>query len=127
MIDHESQYYDAIAKAVRAAVTDARCSPEKVSDLAYFPFFECVMMANPEDRDSRDLSNNENGARPMFQLDAYSNLSKGAKAQCKAMIAAAGTVLRSYGFARTYMTPETPPAVFGVTRYTARYEGLICE
>lgn len=125
MIDPERPIYDAVAKAVRLAVAGAVCSPQKVSELANFPFFEFVMLGNVEDVESRDLENNENAARVMFQADAYSNLARDAQTQCKAMIAACDTVLRPLGYFRSYMTPETPPAVSGVTRYTARYEGLI--
>ena len=63
----------------------------------------------------------ENAVNVMYQVDVYSNLNTGKKAQTKAIIALLDEVLAGYRFVRTFCNPVQNFNDATIYRMTARY------
>ena len=121
MIDPESEVFTTVATAMRATVNGLVCLPEAPNDIASYPCLILQQMDLSEVEDGRDLENNMNLARSMFQADVHSNSVGGSKSQCKNILALLTNEMGKIGYTLISTIPETPPAREGTTRYTARY------
>ena len=121
MIDHESEIFQACADAFRAEYPNGFISPEYVAKPPKMPAVMVSEMDNTVDERALDNGAIENAVNVMYQIDVYSNLSKGRKAQAKAIIALLDGVMAGRRFVRTYNAPT--PNLYDATVYriTARY------
>ena len=67
----------------------------------------------------------ENYADVMYQVDVYSNLNTGKKAQAKSIINAIDEQFARYGFTRTFLNPVPNMNDATIYRMTARYRGVV--
>lgn len=119
MIDIENQLYTLI-KAVLP--TGTSMSGEYPNNAA-FPLLTMEMKGNSTY--DRTYTGKENHAQTMFEFNAFSNKTSGAKAQCKSIIALVDAKMLSLGFSRTTYTfvPNLQDAT--VKRLTVRYTGVV--
>lgn len=127
MIDVESVVFQKCADAFRAAYPNGYIAPEYVSQPPKFPTVSVVEMDNNVDERAMDNGNIENAVNVMYQVDVYSNLNKGKKAQAKAIIALLDNVLAQYRFVRTYCNPVQNFNDATIYRMTARYRRRITD
>ncbi len=86
-----------------------------------FPLFRWLEMDNSVDNRAIDNGDIENAVNVMYQVDVYSNLNTGKKAQTKAIIALLDEVLAGYRFVRTFCNPVQNFNDATIYRMTARY------
>ena len=127
MIDVESVVFQKCADAFRAAYPNGYIAGEYVSKPPKFPAVMVVEMDNNVDERAMDNGNIENAVNVMYQVDVYSNLNKGKKAQAKTIIALIDEVLAQYRFIRTFCNPIQNMNDATIYRMTARYRRRITD
>lgn len=127
MIDVESVVFQKCADAFRAAYPNGFIAGEYVSQPPKFPAVMVVEMDNNIDERAMDNGNVENAVNVMYQVDVFSNLNKGKKAQAKAIIALIDEVLAQYRFIRTFCNPIQNMNDATIYRMTARYRRRITD
>lgn len=127
MIDVESAVFQKCADAFRAAYPNGFIAGEYVSQPPKFPAVMVVEMDNNIDERAMDNGNVENAVNVMYQVDVFSNLNKGKKAQAKAIIALIDDVLAQYRFIRTFCNPIQNMNDATIYRMTARYRRRITD
>ena len=127
MIDVESKVFQKCADAFRAAYPNGFIAGEYVAQPPKFPAVSVVEMDNNVDERAMDNGNIENAVNVMYQVDVYSNLNKGKKAQAKAIVALIDEVLAKYRFVRTFCNPIQNMNDATIYRMTARYRRRITD
>lgn len=127
MIDCEAKVFQACADAFRAAYPNGFIAGEYVAQPPKFPAVSVVEMDNNVDERAMDNGNIENAVNVMYQVDVYSNLNKGKKAQAKAIVALIDEVLAKYRFVRTFCNPIQNMNDATIYRMTARYRRRITD
>ena len=127
MIDCEAKVFQACADAFRTEYPNGYIAGEYVPQPPKFPAVAVVEMDNAVDQRALDNGNIENAANVMYQVDVYSNLITGKKAQAKAIIALIDRVLAQYRFVRTFCNPVQNFNDATIYRMTARYRRRITD
>lgn len=127
MIDCESIIFQKCADAFRAQYPNGFIAGEYVPQPPKFPAVSIVEMDNAVDQRALDNGNIENAVNVMYQVDVYSNLNTGKKAQTKAIIALIDEVLAQHRFVRTFCNPVQNMNDATIYRMTARYRRRITE
>jgi hypothetical protein len=127
MIDQEAKVFQACADAFRAAYPNGFIAGEYVAQPPKFPAVSIVEMDNAVDQRALDNGSVENAVNVMYQVDVYSNLNTGKKAQAKAIIALIDEVIAQYRFVRTFCNPIQNFNDATIYRMTARYRRRITE
>lgn len=127
MIDCEAKVFQACADAFRTAYPNGFIAGEYVAQPPKFPAVSVVEMDNNVDERAMDNGNIENAVNVMYQVDVYSNLNKGKKAQAKAIVALIDEVLAKYRFVRTFCNPIQNMNDATIYRMTARYRRRITD
>ena len=125
MIDVESQVFQQVADAFRATYPNGFIAGEYVSQPPKFPAVSVVEMDNVVYQNGIDSASIEDFAGVMYQVDVYSNLNKGKKAQAKAIIALIDEQFEQMGFARTFLNPIQNFNDATIYRMTARYQAVV--
>ena len=84
-------------------------------------------MDNNVDERAIDNGSIENAVNVMYQVDVYSSLNTGKKAQAKAIIALLDKVLSDHRFVRTFRNPVQNFNDATIYRMTARYRRKITD
>lgn len=124
MLDPEGILFTEIASALREAFEGIRVYPEETESPAAFPCVTFVQSSNTTYRRSLTGDNVEHHVNLLFSANAYSNVTSGAKQQCKDMITVIDDIMRSYGFVRT-MNDQMPNYERTISRRTARWSGIL--
>lgn len=127
MIDIESQVFQPIANLLRIQFRGIFVTGEYVRKPSTFPTVSIVEMDNmvlPRGRDSGMI---ENFAEVMYQVDVYSNLRNGRKAQCKAIIASIDAKFAELGFTRSFLNPVPNMDDATIYRMTGRYRAVVSK
>mgnify|MGYP000858740761 FL=1 len=119
MIDIENQLYTLI----KAVLPTGTSMSGEYSPNATLPLLTMEMKDNSTY--DRSYTMQENHVRTMFEFNAFSNKTSGAKTQCKNIIAKVDAEMLSLGFVRT--TYSFVPNLLDATvkRLTARYVGVV--
>lgn len=125
MTDVENQVFQRCADAFRAAYPNGFIAGEYVPQPPKFPAVSVVEMDNTIHTAGRDTANIENYADVMYQIDAYSNLSRGKKVQAKAIIALIDNEMAKMGFTRSFLNPVQNFNDATIYRMTARYRAVV--
>ena len=127
MIDHESAVFQKCADAFREAYPNGFITGEYVPQPPKFPAVSVVEMDNNVDERALDNGSIENAVNVMYQVDVYSNLNTGKKAQAKAIIKLIDEQLAAYRFVRTFCNPVQNFDDATIYRMTARYRRRITD
>lgn len=125
MIDVESQVFQACADAFRAAYPNGYIAGEYVPQPPKFPAVSIVEEDNSVYQRGMDSGAIENYANVMYQIDIYSNNTKGKKAQAKAIAALIDDVMARLGFTRTFLNPVQNMNDATIYRMTGRYRAVV--
>lgn len=121
MIDVEFEVFTKVATALRAAYSGIYVAGEYVNQPSKFPAVFILEMANTVRESTIDSGSSENHADLMYQVDVYSNLVKGKKAEAKEIMAAVDEQFARLGFIRTFCNPVPNFDDARIYRMTARY------
>ena len=127
MIDVEAQVFQMCADAFRAAYPRGYIAPEYVAQPPRFPAVMVEVSSNTVERRAMDNGSVENAANIMVEMNVYSNLNTGKKAQAKAIASLLDDVLAGHKFTRDFMNPIPNFNDATIYRVTARYERLITD
>lgn len=127
MIDIEQDVIDLLVDAFRAEygqkiyITD-----EDPSASSSFPCVSIKEIENTSVVGTQDSGGNDNHATITFQIDAYSNKSKGKKAQAKEIMNIVDGVFNDIGFTRIGSTPTSMNSAT-VYRLINRYIAVVSK
>ena len=121
MIDVESQVFQRVANAFRAAYPDGFIAGEYVAQPPKFPAVSLVEMENYVNRQGRDSGDIENFADVMYEANVYSNKAIGKKAECRAIAALIDEQMSALGFTRSFLNPIQNMNDATIYRMTGRW------
>lgn len=120
MIDIEPMVFE----TVKNAVSPVKCSPTYQDRSKVFPLVTVEEYDNSVYEKTQDSGNSENHARLLYEVNVYSNLTSGKKAQAKELMKKVDEVMAKMGFVRSYCSPTPNLSDSTVYRITARYKAI---
>ena len=127
MIDLESQLFTEIAVALRSAYPGITVYGEYVPAPAGLPSVSIVEMDNSTFLPTWSNRATEQYAFVMYEVNVYSNLTTGKKAQAKAIMNTIDTMLQAYGFERITVTPVQNMNDATIYRMVGRYRAVVSD
>ena len=127
MIDVENEIFSEILTVVRAAYPDIFMTGEYVKSPSSFPCVSLVEISNAVYRNSSTTSVEENHAAVTYEVNVYSNKSKGKKAQCREIMNVIDTRLAEIGFTRMMLEPVPNMEDATIYRMLGRYRAVVGE
>lgn len=124
MLDIESIIFDAVAKSLRTEFTGIFVSGDNVAAPTSFPAAAIVEEDNTDYERSMDAPDAENHVVLMYQVDAYSNKTKGRKAETKAIMSNIDATMKGFGFVRIASSPMNNMDN-SIYRMVARYRAVV--
>ena len=125
MIDVESEIFSAVAEAVKAVYPNIFITGEYVKSPSSFPCVSLVEISNAVYRNSSTNMVEENHAAVTYELNVYSNKSKGKKAECRAIADVADRKLAQIGFTRMMFEPVPNMEDATIYRMLGRYRAVV--
>lgn len=127
MIDCEYEVFNTVSKSVRAEYPDIYLTGEYVKSPPSFPAGSIVEMDNTVYSSTQTSSENENHASLMYEVNVYSNKTKGKKSECKEIIALVDKEMTNLGFSRTMLQPIPNMDDATIYRMIARYKAVVSK
>ena len=127
MIDVENEIFSEISTVVRAAYPDIFMTGEYVKSPSSFPCVSLVEISNAVYRNSSTTSVEENHAAVTYEVNVYSNKSKGKKALCREIMNVIDTRLAEIGFTRMMLEPVPNMEDATIYRMLGRYRAVVGE
>lgn len=127
MINIENEVFDIVSKKVREKYSDIYLTGEYVKSPPSFPASSIVEMDNTVYSLTQTSGENENHASVMYEVNVYSNKTKGKKTECKEIISIIDNEMTSLGFSRTVIQPIPNEADATIYRIIARYKAVVSK
>ena len=127
MINVENEIFDRVADSVRAAYPSAFISGEYIRTPSKFPFVSLIEMSNTAYDRTQSSGGLENHASVMYEVNVYSNKTRGKKSECKAIATLIDNELATLGFSRTMLQPIPNMDDATIYRMTGRYTAVISK
>lgn len=127
MINIESDVFGVVSKKTREKYPNIYMSGEYVKSPPSFPATSLVEMDNSMYTYTQTSSDNENHASVMYEVNTYSNKTKGKKAECKEIMAFIDHEMSSLGFVRIMLQPIPNMDDATIYRMTARYKAVVSK
>jgi len=125
MIDIENEVFTRAATPVWDAYPGSFVTGEYVKSPPSFPAVSIVEMDNTAYEKTQSSESGENHVTVTYEVNVYSNLVKGKKAEAKAIIAIIDKVMTSLGFTRIMLNPTPDMNDATIYRMTARYRAVV--
>ena len=127
MINIENEVFTKVSEKVRNKYPDIYLTGEYVKSPPSFPAGSIVEMDNTVYSTTQTCSGNENHASVMYEVNVYSNKTKGKKTECKEIISLIDEEMTSLGFTRTMLQPIPNMDDATIYRMTARYKAVVSK
>lgn len=127
MINVETEIFSSVANKVRAEYPDIFMTGEYVKSPSSFPSVSLVEMDNTVYTSTQTSTEIENHASLMYELDVYSNKTKGKKSECKAIASLIDKEMASFGFTRIMLQPIPNMDDATIYRIKGRYKAVISK
>ena len=125
MIDIEVDVYDIVYRKAVKRFPNLFMTGEYVRSPSSFPCSSLVEMDNTAYQRTQSSDSVENHAEVMYELNTYSNKTKGRKAECREIMVFLDSVMGSLGFTRIMMNPIPNLNDATIYRMTARYKAVV--
>ncbi len=125
MIDVESELFSTIQSAVRVEYPTLFMTSEYVKTPSSFPCVSLVEVDNTTLRSTQSSTEQENHVTVMYELNVYSNKTKGKKAECKEIVAFIDNLLMNRNFTRTMLEPVPNQDSATIYRMLGRYRAIV--
>jgi len=125
MIDVETEIFSAVATAVRAECPDIFITGEYVKTPSSFPAVSLVEISNTVYRETRTNTETENHVAVTYEVNIFSNLTKGRKSECRKIASLVDTEMTRLGFTRTMLQPVSNMADTSIYRMLGRYRAVV--
>ena len=126
MIDIESTVFSQVAAAFDAAYPNGYRYGDQTTTTPRFPCLKLEQVDNSTYEGSLDDAPTEHDAWILFEVNVYSNLTSGAKQQCKAIMDLVDQQLQGLNFVRLFCNPGKN-ADKKYFRMTARYRAVVSD
>jgi hypothetical protein len=127
MIDIENEVFNEVSTRVRERYPDIYMTGEYVKSPSSFPCVSLVEVDNAIFRNSQTSEGGENHAAVMYELNVYSNKTKGKKAECKEIVALIDEILMRYNFTRMMLEPIPNLNDATIYRMLGRYRAIVSK
>ena len=127
MINIENEVFSLVSARVREKYKDIYMTGEYVRSPSSFPHASLVEMDNTTYTLTQTGCGDENHASVMYEVDVYSNKTKGKKSECKDIISLIDEAMMSLGFTRTMLQPIPNMDDATIYRMTARYKAVVSK
>lgn len=124
MIDVETELFSEVEGKVREKYPDIYMTGEYVKSPSDFPCVSLVEVDNATFRNTQTAEGKENHAAVMWELNVYSNKTKGKKAECKEIIAFIDELLMERNFTRIMLEPVPNQDGATIYRMLGRYRAV---
>ena len=125
MIDIENEVFNAVATAIRAKYSKAFVTGEFVKSPSQFPCVSVMEVDNQVYRNTRSSSETENHAQLRYEINVYTNDTKGKKTKGRDILNCADEVMKSLGFTRIMARPVPNEQDATIFRMVGRYRALV--
>lgn len=126
MIDIESMVVDTVYNAVKTAYPKCDVTSEYNDTPSQFPCVQIVEADNYTYRKTQDNDLTEHHATVMYEINIFSNLKTGKKAEAKGISDVVDSTMQSMKFTRILKQP-IPNKDKTIYRIVARYEAVVGE
>lgn len=127
MIDMENEIFNEVSERVRVKFPNIFMTGEYVKSPSSFPCVSLVEADNATFRNSQTSDGKENHAAVMYELNVYSNKTKGKKAECKEIVAFIDEILMELNFTRLMLEPVPNQDEATIYRMLGRYRAVISK
>lgn len=127
MIDVENEIFSAVSEVVRATYPKVFMTGEYVKSPSSFPCVSLVEISNAVYRNSSTTTVEENHAAVTYEVNVYSNKSKGKKAECREIVNVIDRKLAEIGFTRMMLEPVLNMEDATIYRMVARYRAIVSK
>ena len=127
MIDIEAEIFNEVASAVKEKYPDIFITAEYVRSPSVFPCVSLVEVDNTSLAETQTSCSQENHVTVMYELNVYSNKTKGKKAECKEIAAFIDEILVNLNFSRTMLEPVPNEDSATIYRMLGRYRAIISK
>lgn len=127
MINIEEELFSDVSKAVRSSYPKIYMVGEYVKSPSSFPCVSIIEMDNSVYTKTQTSTQDENHCQVMYEVNVYSNKTKGKKAECKSIISIIDDKMLSFGFTRTMLQPIPNMDDATIYRMVARYSGVVSK
>lgn len=127
MIDIENELFYEVSEKVRAEFPNIFMTGEYVKSPSSFPCVSLVEVDNAVFRKTQTNEGRENHAAIMYELNVYSNKTKGKKAECKKIAAFIDNLLMERNFTRTMLEPVPNQDEATIYRMLGRYRAVVSK
>lgn len=127
IIDLETEIFSEVAKKVREKFSNIFVTGEYVKSPPSFPCVSIVEIDNATFRNTQTTEGKENHAAVVYELNVYSNKTKGKKAECKEIAAFIDDLMMGLNFTRTMLEPVPNQNDATIYRMLGRYRAVISK
>lgn len=127
MIDIESEVFSIISTKVRAKYAGIFITGEYVKSPPSFPCVSLLEADNAVYRNTRTADSMENHATLLYEVNIYSNKTKGKKAECKDIASIIDSEFARLGFTRTMLNPIPNEEDATIYRMVGRYKAIVSK
>ena len=127
MIDVEADIFNEVSQRVRDKYPGIFMTGEYVRSPSSFPCVSLIEVDNSTLRDTQTNEGKENHVVVVYELNVYSNKTKGKKAECKEIIGFIDEILMGLNFTRIMMEPIPNQDDVTVYRMLGRYRAVISK
>lgn len=127
MIDIESDVFSKISEKVRTKYPDIYVTGEYVKSPSSFPCVSLVENDNQCYQKSQTTDSVENHVSVLYEVNVYSNKTKGKKTECKTIIAIIDSEFAKLGFTRIMLNPIPNEIDATIYRMLGRYRAIISK
>lgn len=127
MIDIETEIFNEVSAKVRDQYPDIFMTGEYVKTPSSFPCVSLVEVDNATFRNTQTTESKENHVAAMYELNVYSNRTKGKKAECKEIASFIDEILMGLNFTRTMLEPVPNQDNATIYRMLGRYRAVISK
>lgn len=125
MIDVETELFSEVSGKVRAKYPNLYMTGEYVKSPPDFPCVSMVEVDNATFRNTQTTEGRENHVAVMYEVNVYSNKTKGKKAECKKIIAFIDELLMERNFTRIMLEPVPNQDNATIYRMLGRYRAIV--
>lgn len=125
MINVETEIFSAVEQAVRAEYPDIFLTGEYVPSPSSFPAVSIVEISNTVYRDSSTNTETENHAAVTYEVNIFSNKTRGRKSECREIADIVDQEFTRLGFTRTMLQPVSNMADISIYRMLGRYRAIV--
>jgi hypothetical protein len=127
MINIENEVFNDVSTSVRGKYPNVNMTGEYVKSPPSFPHVSLVEMDNSVLTRTQTSTGYENHVTLMYEVNVYSNKSKGKKTECKELISIVDNEMLKLGFTRTMLQPIPNMDDATIYRMTARYTAIVSK